>query len=104
MTRKLTDDSLMSTIAIFGPEKLVDEMIKAGATDDDLARVCTLQVTYGIAKIVSHKFQDKFAYQPSSMRAEAYLGAYMEHLMKNLFAHSVKLQTTKDDYEGKDGA
>lgn len=103
MSRKLSDDTLMSTVAIFGPEKLVDEMIKAGATDDDLARICTLQLTYRIAKVVNHKFQDKFSYQPASMDATRYLGAYMEHLMKHVFTHSVKLQETKDDYEDKEG-
>jgi len=97
--RKLTDDALMTLAAVFGPEKLVDEMVKAGATNDDLARISTLQVIYSIAKIVKHKWQGKFPYQPSSMEAETYLDAYKQHLMKNLFAHSIKLET-KDEHEG----
>jgi len=101
MTRKLTDETLMSTIAIFGPEKLVDEMLKAKATNEDLAKICVLQMTYSIAKVVTHKFQDEFAYQPASMKAETYLGACMAHLITNLFAPSVRLGEEGEGNEGQ---
>ena len=102
--RNLKNESLMSTLAIFGPEKMVEEMIKAGASNDDLAQVCALQVTYGIAKAVQHKFYEVFDYSPSRMEPEGYLGAYMAHLMKGLFSHSVMVAVDSEKIEGKEEA
>jgi len=100
--RKVTDSELLSLLPLVGGEKLVDAMVKSGASNDDLSMVPALVAADFLRNKVTHKITDVVPYDPRKMDAADYINAYSKVLEAGLFKWKVGIKKVEGENEKED--